>query len=196
MVNRALPRLPVFTFVLGVCFPLQAADRFAALSLIESGDNDRATGPHGEVSRYQMQPEVWKRYAPTNADWTKPEDSLLVAKAIMQERCAAFERSMKRPPTDFEFYVLWNAPAQVQKPSKAVTRRAERFCNVIKASEPPQEPAPTSSLQYPDCRPPPQSVCDKSSSRACGMRSAMISRTRFTQRWQRSSTMPSEVAIT
>jgi hypothetical protein len=127
----------VFGMVLGIGLQLQAADRWAALSLIESGDNDRALGPHGEVSRYQMQPEVWKRYAPTNADWTKPGDSLLVAKAIMQERCAAFERSEKRPPTDFEFYVLWNAPAQVKKPSKAVARRAERFCNVVKSSAPP-----------------------------------------------------------
>jgi hypothetical protein len=136
MVNRALPGLRWFGMVLGMCLQLQAADRWAALSMIESGDNDRARGPRGEVSRYQMQLAVWKQYAPTNADWTKPEDSLLVAKAIMEERCTAFERREKRPPTDFEFYVLWNAPRQVNKPSKAVARRAERFCNVLKSSEP------------------------------------------------------------
>ena len=131
MLTRSLLGFAAVLFVSGACLQLLAADRWAALSLIESGDNDRATGPHGEISRYQMQPEVWKRYASTNADWTKPEESLAVAKAVMEERCAAFERSTKRPPTDFEFYVLWNAPAQVQKPSKAVSRRAERFCNVL-----------------------------------------------------------------
>jgi hypothetical protein len=94
-----------------------------------------------------MQPEVWKHYAPTNADWKKPEDSLLVAKAIMQERCAVFERSEKRPPTDFEFYVLWNAPAQVKKPSKAVARRAERFCNVVNL-QPPPSPDPKAKEEH------------------------------------------------
>lgn len=124
-------KIAAVLLVLGACFPLRAADRWAALSLIESRDNDRAVGPHGEVSRYQMKPEVWQRYAPTNADWANPKDSLLVAKAIMDERCAAFERSSNRPPTDFEFYVLWNAPAQIQRPSKTVARRADRFCNVV-----------------------------------------------------------------
>lgn len=124
-------KLPAVLLLLGVCFQLPAADRWAALSLIESRDNDGAVGPHGEVSRYQMKPDVWQRYAPTNSDWANPKDSLLVAKAIMQERCAAFEQSSNRPPTDFEFYVLWNAPAQIQRPSKIVARRAERFCNVV-----------------------------------------------------------------
>jgi hypothetical protein len=134
---RTILSLPAVVWIVGIAglmwsgCPAQGADRWTALSLIESGDNDRAIGPQGEVSRYQMQPELWKQYARTNADWTKPEDSLEVAKAVMQERCAAFERSSNRPPTDFEFYVLWNAPAQIPRPSKAVARRAERFCNVI-----------------------------------------------------------------
>ncbi len=108
-----------------------AMDRWTALSLIESGNNDRAIGPYGEISRYEVKPEIWTRYAPTNAHWTNPEVSLAVAKRIMQERCAAFERSFKRPPNDFEFYVLWNAPAQIQKPSTNVTERAERFRNLM-----------------------------------------------------------------
>ena len=116
---------------LGMVAPGLALDRWAALSLIESGDNDKATGPSGEVSRYQIQRNVWEHYAPTNADWTKPEDALVVAKAVMTERCATFEKSHGRPPTDFEFYVLWNAPMQVAEPSKAVTRRAKRFCNLV-----------------------------------------------------------------
>ncbi|HXG49204.1 MAG TPA: hypothetical protein VNO52_16390, partial [Methylomirabilota bacterium] len=34
-----------------------------ALSLIESGNNDRAIGRAGEVSRYQILPTVWRRYS-------------------------------------------------------------------------------------------------------------------------------------
>ena len=119
-------------FLLVCCWHLEAMDRFAALSLIESGDNDRATGPNGEISRFQMQPDVWKRFARTNASWTNAVDSLEVAKAVMQARCAAFERASNRPPTDVEFYVLWNAPAQVSNPRKPVSRRAERFSNLVK----------------------------------------------------------------
>ena len=122
---------------LGMCVRLHAMDRWSALSQIESGDDDRATGGAGEISRYQIKPEVWQRYAPATTDWTDPENALSVAKQAMQERCAAFERSAHRAPTDFEFYVLWNAPAQVERPSKVVAERAERFCNLVAVQCPP-----------------------------------------------------------
>jgi hypothetical protein len=117
--------------VFGLCLPLQAMDRWSALSQIESGDNDHAVGAAGEVSRYQMKPEVWRRYAPADADWTNPTNALSVARQAMQDRCAAFERAEHRPPTDSEFYILWNCPAQIQHPSKAVLDRAERFSNLV-----------------------------------------------------------------
>jgi hypothetical protein len=117
--------------VLSFCLQLQAMDRWSALSQIESGDDDHAVGAAGEISRYQIKPEVWQRYAPAKAESTKQEDAVAVAKQAMQARCTAFERSVHRPPTDFEFYILWNAPAQVQRPGKAVAERAERFCNLI-----------------------------------------------------------------
>lgn len=34
-----------------------------ALSQVESGDNDKAKGKYGEVSRYQILPRVWGRYS-------------------------------------------------------------------------------------------------------------------------------------
>ena len=108
-------------------------DRWSALSQIESGDDDNAVGAAGEISRYQMKPEVWRRYAAADADWTEPDNALRVARQAMQERCVAFESTAHRPPTDLEFYVLWNAPAQVQRPGKAVLGRAERFCNLVKS---------------------------------------------------------------
>jgi hypothetical protein len=116
---------------LGLCAELHAMDRWSALSQIESGDDDHAVGPVGEVSRYQIRPDLWRRYAPTNSDWTNPTKALAVARLAMRERCAAFERAMRRPPTDSEFYILWNAPAQIDRPGKAVLARAERFCNLV-----------------------------------------------------------------
>ena len=106
-------------------------DRWNALSQIESGDDDHAVGSAGEISRYQIKPVLWRRYAPTSADWTNPTHALSVARQAMQERCAAFERAMHRLPTDTEFYILWNAPAQIDRPGKAVLDRAKRFCNLV-----------------------------------------------------------------
>ena len=117
--------------IFGLCLPAKAMDRWSALSQIESGDDDHAVGPVGEVSRYQIKPDLWRRYAPANADWTNPSAALAVARQAMRERCAAFERAMHRAPTDSEFYILWNAPGQVDRPCKAVLARAERFRNLV-----------------------------------------------------------------
>jgi hypothetical protein len=122
--------------VVSACFSVNGMDRWCALSQIESGDRDCAVGPKGEVSRYQFLPEVWRVYAPTNADCQNAQDALAVAQVVMKERCSEFERNFHRPPTDFEFYVLWNAPARVANPSKCVRERAERFCNLVADDEP------------------------------------------------------------
>ena len=110
-----------------------AMDRWAALSLLESGNNDAAIGHAGEVSRFQIKPRLWETYFGKDraADPTNSRVALRVAQSIMRERCAAFERRYHRPPTDFEYYVMWNAPCQVGKPGKAVSERANRFCNLI-----------------------------------------------------------------
>ena len=133
MVTRIAIKIPASIWVLavGMCFRLQAMDRWAALSQIESGDNDHAVGRQGEVSRFQILPAVWRRYAPTNANWKKPADALSVAKVAMRDRCLAFERRFHRSPSDVEFYVLWNAPSQIPRPSKVVFQRARRFQNLL-----------------------------------------------------------------
>ena len=133
MLARLKVKLSVLAVGLGfgTFLQLQAVDRWSALSQMESGDDDDAVGGAGEISRYQIRPEVWRRYAPPEADWRKPDDALSVAREAMRDRCAAFERAAHRPPTDFEFYILWNAPAQIRRPGKAVCGRAERFCNLV-----------------------------------------------------------------
>ena len=110
-------------------------DRLAALSLIESGNNDRAVGRHGEVSRFQIKPALWRQYGasvPLTSRTNLPV-ALRLTREIMQDRCRNFERHYHRPPTDFEYYVLWNAPGQIRKPGKAVIERANRFCNLVTA---------------------------------------------------------------
>ena len=123
-------RFALLLSVVGLCLTSSALDRWAALSQIESGDNDKAVGRMGEISRYQILPDVWAAFAPDTANWENSQDALAVAKEAMKKRCASFQKSQHRLPTDFEFYVLWNAPAQVKHPSRSVRDRAERFCQL------------------------------------------------------------------
>jgi hypothetical protein len=115
-------------------FSARAMDRWTALSMIESGGNDAAIGRAGEVSRFQIKPVLWERYCayPVSAR-TNPQAALQAARAIMDERCREFKRHQHRQPTNFEYYVLRNAPAQIRKPGRAVTARAQRFCNLLES---------------------------------------------------------------
>lgn len=103
-------------------------DRWSALSMLETGNNDYAVGQRGEVSRYQILPALWPGGDPQNH-----QEALAAAKGIMQVRLTRFEKVHKRPATDFEFYVLWNAPWQADHPSHTVADRAERFANLVQA---------------------------------------------------------------
>jgi hypothetical protein len=105
----------------------RAMDRWAALSMIESGNDDQAIGSLGEVSRYQIRPALWPGGNPQNAT-----EALGAAQKIMRPRIAKFEHDHNRMPSDFEFYVLWNAPYEVNHPCRAVTERAERFANLVR----------------------------------------------------------------
>lgn len=126
-------RLTSLIVVLAVFATVQSAramDRWAALSMIESGNDDSAIGSVGEVSRYQIRPTLWPGGNPLNATL-----ALGAAQKIMQPRLAKFERThSNRLPTDFEFYVLWNAPQQINHPCKAVAERAHRFANLVQRS--------------------------------------------------------------
>jgi len=94
--------------------------------MLETGDNDGAVGRCGEISRYQIRAELWPGGNPQNA-----QAALVVARNIMQERSQRFQKTHGRSPSDFEFYVLWNAPAQVDHPVSCVVERAQRFVNLV-----------------------------------------------------------------
>ena len=127
--------IPAGLALLICALPARAMDRWAALSQIESGDDDTAVGAAGEISRYQMKPELWQRYAAPDADWQVSADALVVAQKIMKARCMNFANKLGRQPTDFEFYVLWNAPGQISQPTRPVRERAERFSNLVNRPE-------------------------------------------------------------
>jgi hypothetical protein len=115
---------------LGFALNTAAMDRWVALSMIESGDNDHAVGTAGEISRYQIKPELWPGGNPSDA-----HAALATAQQIMRTRVEAFERVHERAPSDYEFYILWNAPGQVDHPRAAVRERARRFENLIQKSD-------------------------------------------------------------
>jgi hypothetical protein len=104
----------------------QAMDRWTALAMLESGGDDRTVGPAGEVSRYQIRSELWPGGDPLDT-----RVALANAQHIIAPRLAAFEKSHGRAADDFEFYILWNAPAQINHPRPAVVERARRFANLV-----------------------------------------------------------------
>ncbi|HEX3889445.1 MAG TPA: hypothetical protein VHX90_01225 [Verrucomicrobiae bacterium] len=104
---------------------LPAMDRFAALSMIESGNDDHAIGRAGEISRFQIRRDLWIGGDPRDARL-----ALINARSLMAVRVEIFAQRFHRQPSDFEFYVLWNAPAQIAQPHVVVAERARRFANL------------------------------------------------------------------
>jgi hypothetical protein len=120
----------------GVVFSASGINRWEALSMLETGNNDYAIGRCGEISRFQIRAQYWPGGNPHN-----PTAALAVARSIMQTRMERFEQTHGRLPTNFEFYVLWNAPAEVDHPFPCVVERAQRFANLVERSEHPIQAA-------------------------------------------------------
>ena len=121
---------------LGVVCSASGMNRWKALSMLESGDNDYAIGRCGEISRFQIRAQLWPGGDPRDA-----AAALIVARNIMHARISQFEETHGRPPTNFEFYVLWNAPAEVDHPVPCVVERAQRFVNLVGRDERPTQQA-------------------------------------------------------
>jgi hypothetical protein len=114
---------------------IDPAQLMAALSVIESGDNDKAIGKAGEVSRYQIIPRIWRAYGggnPRNAAEAKR-----VATKIMAVRIEQFESKHGRQPTLVEVYALWRSPVRALqlKVSAAVRECGTRFSNLVEDSQ-------------------------------------------------------------
>ncbi len=106
-------------------------DRTSALSMLETGDNDRAVGSAGEISRYQVRKTEWSSVT-NSANYSDSETAKKVMLQIMDKRVHAFTAHFGRQPSDYEYYALWNAPSQALdgKLSRVVAARCERFANL------------------------------------------------------------------
>lgn len=107
-------------------------DRLAALSMIETGNNDRMVGRAGEISRYQILKREW-RSVTSSTRYTDPATARAVTLVLLERRVQAFQAAFNRPPTNFEFYALWNAPGQVlnRRVSRVVAERCQRYSNLV-----------------------------------------------------------------
>jgi len=129
-------------------------DRLSALSMIESGDNDRMVGRAGEVSRYQILKREW-RSVTTSTRFTDRKVAESVTLKLIEKRVATFRSIFKRNPTDFEFYGLWNAPSQVYRGrvSPVVAERCRRFANLCEIEDQPTQVAKAPVAPTPGPRP-------------------------------------------
>jgi hypothetical protein len=106
-------------------------DRLSALSMLETGNDDRAVGSAGEISRFQVKKTEW-RTVTNSANYTDYETARKVMVQLMDKRVRAFADHFGRQPSDFEFYALWNAPSQAMSGhvSRIVADRCQRFANL------------------------------------------------------------------
>ena len=108
-----------------------------AISMIESGNDDTAVGPAGEVSRYQIRPLVWRQLSESNA-----YGDTAVASSVAQQHLDWLYKFYKertgRVADDFDLYVMWNAGADYyrragfarDKVHPKIRGRAERYVNL------------------------------------------------------------------
>src|SRR5687768_13382221 len=85
---------------------LMGMDRLSALSMLETGNNDRMVGRAGEISRYQILKAEW-RSVTNSTRWADPEVAKAVTLTLLDRRVKQFRARHHRDPSDFEFYVLW-----------------------------------------------------------------------------------------
>ena len=109
----------------------QAMDRITALAQVETGMCDTARGQSGEVSRWQITPEVWRRHTnlPLSAA-VNPFTAVHVVEIEQAEHVRRFVQSHHRQPTDAEWYGLWSRPARADHLRIAEAERAKRFANL------------------------------------------------------------------
>jgi hypothetical protein len=103
------------------------------LGQIESGNDDRAPGAAGEVSRFQILPSVWRQYTslPLSAA-SNPFTALNVARAIMEDRASRILHTQLSALNPQQFYLLWHRPGRVVNPRPLELDRAQRFENLIR----------------------------------------------------------------
>jgi hypothetical protein len=140
----------VMLLLLATTSGMAGLSKLDALSLIESGDNDSAIGCVGEVSRFQIKPQVWRNYT-ASQDYNNTQIAALVAEQHLRYLEGVFRRRAGREPTDFDTYVLWNAGAayygrigfSADRVHRRISERANRYVNLREMEMPPAKERPT-----------------------------------------------------
>lgn len=115
-----------------------------SLAMIETGATssrkgkwDYTRGGSGEISRFQIMPDVWKRYTKSQ-NWTNPDIAWTVAKRILHDRVREFRSKVGRTPEPVELYLLWNKPGHFAANKykfylvkRTYLQRAKRFANLV-----------------------------------------------------------------
>jgi len=79
-----------------------------AIAMVESGENDLATGKAGETSRYQITPLVWRAYArPGESPIVQADAERVAVRFIEAELIPALKRR-ERPVTVKSLAACWN----------------------------------------------------------------------------------------
>lgn len=124
--------------------PCEAMPLRQSLAMFESGATtlqrsaaDLLRGGSGEVSRFQIMPDVWRRYSKSR-EFDNPEVAWAVAQRILADRTADFRTATGREPNALELYLLWNKPGHFESQDYKASRvkegyrqRAQRFANLL-----------------------------------------------------------------
>jgi len=100
----------------------------AALSLVETGNDDRVVGTRGELSRWQLMSYVRKVYP--GRDWSNPNAVRPVVITELTKRATHFRQHTHRWPTAAEYSLLWHCPNRVSRPSHDDRDYATRVVNL------------------------------------------------------------------
>ena len=105
--------------------------------MIESGNDDRAVGSAGEISRFQIKKNIWSAHS-SSPNYCDQNEAWRIAEKVLTARIEDYHRHTGQLPAAFDIYVLWNAPGQFQRVgyqkkriSRVVAERAERFANLV-----------------------------------------------------------------
>lgn len=143
--DRILFMAVVLVLLQGVAWCSPVRD---SLAMFESGATgpeasaaDRVRGGAGEISRFQILPEVWRAYSKSK-DYTNPQVAWTVARRILDDRISDFHKATGRPPKPVELYLLWNKPGHfaakgysVKKVASHYRLKAQRFENLFRHLE-------------------------------------------------------------
>lgn len=133
--------LTIFTTETALIACMQDFDaKLRAISQIESNDNDKAKGRHGELSRYQLKRSVWKQHFPDEKDSRHiPSAARRCAKAhlcwLEIQLCLA---KHTKDPNPRDVYAAWNLGLEAFSRRdynfaalpNTIRQRAERFANL------------------------------------------------------------------